>query len=86
MTYIFYRNYAVQGRIVCRGRYICWNKTLPMMEAVDIIKARLPAYARRLPSRRLPNFVVNIAAYFKDRGTRDYLHTNLGNLLAYVCS
>jgi dihydroflavonol-4-reductase len=63
-----------------KGRYICWNKTLPMKEAVEIMRSRLPAYARRLPTRQLPNFVVNIAAYFKDRGTKDFLHTNLGGL------
>lgn len=48
------------------------------MEVVNLIRTRVPSYARRLPTRMLPTWLVNIAAYFKEKGMRDFLHTNLG--------
>jgi dihydroflavonol-4-reductase len=63
-----------------KGRYICWNRTIHMEELVATLKTQLPAYSNRLPTRQLPHWLVYIAAYFRDAGTRSYLHTNLGRV------
>lgn len=62
------------------GRYICWNQTVSMAEICALLSRRFPAYAKRIPTRSLPDMLVRIFAHFQSKGLKDYLQTNVGRV------
>ena len=60
------------------SRFICANKTVHFEEIVEIISDEFPEYAKRLPKRNLPDWLVRVVALFQPSGVRDFIQNNLG--------
>lgn len=53
-------------------RFLCANEFLWMEEIANVLRQHLPAYAKKMPARRLPNWLVRTGALF-DPVTRSVL-------------
>jgi dihydroflavonol-4-reductase len=64
------------------GRYICWNRTISMKDTCKLLKERYPDFKKNIPSRdlacSLANVMVKLGSHFQDKGTGQYIRTNLG--------
>lgn len=58
------------------GRYITFNRSLWMREMADLLRPHFPE--RRLPRRRLPDWMMYVAAMFDRRISWSYLRSHLG--------
>ena len=59
------------------GRYVCANETIDMRRLVSTLEKHGKG---KLPTIRLPDFVVWLAAYLQPKGVRTYMHSNLGKV------
>jgi len=71
------------------GRFLVCNKTLTMKEIIEVLKPQFDA-TYHLPKVNLSctvgSLLVKTASYFEDKGTGQYLRTNLGKFCKYDTS
>lgn len=65
------------------GRYLCTNKTLHMIDVINIIKMKYPSQWK-LPKRRfdskISNLIIKMLSFFGKPGTGSYIRTHLGHI------